>query len=123
MLREFFADPRPSGNEMRLSEKRNFKWGVLKSLLRNLIQSLLPDAARHLDDEEVLHIQSMLFLLKVKAEYNCHQLDLLERHWFPSCGKRNYTNFEGIKRIKHRLLRQFVYDEIEIEEEYLLKVQ
>lgn len=36
-------------------------WGVIKEMIRNFIRSQLPEA-RALDDDELLHIQCMIFL-------------------------------------------------------------
>jgi hypothetical protein len=122
-------------------------WGILREMIRNFAKSQLSDV-RALDDDELLHIQCMIFLplalrfaiiFKAKSLFRLHSrefddsddeeskttelTDLLaqfEMDLFLRTIEK--SDLIGIKRIKYRLLREFVRDDFAISHEIFMQV-
>lgn len=93
-------------------------WGDLKYVLKHFVQSQLIEA-RTLDNDELLHLQCMLFLPLAVNHSNFEQLEI---DLFGSFSNKQIDKL-GIKRIKYRLLREFVRDETQIDEAQFIKVK
>lgn len=93
-------------------------WADLRNFLRYSVRSQLSQA-RTLDDEELLHLQCMLFLPLAVGHQDLKQL---ESYLFGPGNERNDIDKVGIKKIKYRLLRELVCDYVEIDANHFLKV-
>uniref|UniRef100_A0A914WU48 Uncharacterized protein n=1 Tax=Plectus sambesii TaxID=2011161 RepID=A0A914WU48_9BILA len=93
------------GNTNMPAQTRIVAWHKLKVMVQHYVQSQLIEA-RTLDSDELLHIQTMLFL---PLALHCNDLLELELQLFG--GFRGDVEKQGIKKIKYRLLREFVRDD------------
>ncbi|TKR68133.1 hypothetical protein L596_024160 [Steinernema carpocapsae] len=81
-------------------------WSVVKDVIRNFIKAQYSQA-RSLDDEEILHIQCMLFLPIAVRALN---LEELEEQWY---GRVQINlSLEGVVRLQYRLLTEFIHDDV-----------
>ncbi|KAK0393404.1 hypothetical protein QR680_000194 [Steinernema hermaphroditum] len=91
------------------------RWSVIKDVIRNFIKAQFSQA-RSLDDEEILHVQCMLFLPLAIKSGNAKEL---EKEWY---GEAQINHgLEGITKLQNRLLSEFINDDVLISKKQFMQ--
>uniref|UniRef100_A0A914XMM3 Uncharacterized protein n=1 Tax=Plectus sambesii TaxID=2011161 RepID=A0A914XMM3_9BILA len=104
------------GNTNTPVNERKVAWQKLKLMVQHYVQSQLIEVqshlieARTLDNDELLHIQTMLFLPLALSRKDLVALELDLFGYY-----RVDINKQGIRRIKYRLLRESVRDDYPVD--------
>jgi hypothetical protein len=100
-------------------------WFAVREMMQNFPRSQLPEL-RALDDDELMLLQCMTFIPLAKEfdELSSDEDDIfanLEQKYFVPSTK-DLRQKRGLKRIKYRLLRECVRDEVNISRETFMQV-